>query len=92
MRDSSTGGPVGASADGARLSLDPPVLVLTLQITVSILRDQLTELQPLRDALALSRTREDTLQNQVRSTWDTLNTGKFLVRNFLDLWLQKNLK
>ncbi|XP_075896912.1 centrosomal protein of 162 kDa [Nelusetta ayraudi] len=37
----------------------------TQQITVSILRDQLTELQPLKDALALSRTREDTLQNQL---------------------------
>lgn len=39
--------------------------ILHPQVTVNILKDQLTELQAAKDALAISRTREDTLQNEV---------------------------
>lgn len=48
--------------------IQPRCCILHPQVTLNILKDQLTELQAAKDALAISRTREDTLQNEVGSS------------------------
>ena len=47
---------------------------MNLQIMVQHLRDQVKELQGTKDALAVSKLREDTLQNQVFIVLNFINT------------------
>lgn len=62
------GSVIDQSGVSGQCLIQPRCCILHPQITVNILKDQLTELQTAKDALAISRTREDTLQNEVGSS------------------------